>query len=140
MALRLAYTGIRVKDMTASLRFYTEVLGMEIVDPLQSTPPTDGQAVGLRSPGSAQLLELNWYMPGSRFGPTYANGEELDHLSFECNDLEATVAALEGRGVEILFRPKAIGGEIGWNEAFVKDPNGIWIELLQSKPLRTPVK
>ncbi len=128
-----AYTGIRVQDMAESVTFYTEVLGMEVVDPLQSTPPTEGQVVVLRSPGSSQLLELNWYRPGSRFGPPYATGEDLDHLAFECDDVTATVTALERQGVEVLFRSKEIGGGIGWNEAFVKDPNGIWIELLPRK-------
>jgi len=132
-SLALTYTGIRVRDMAESLTFYTELLGMEIVDPLQSTPPTEGQVVILRSPGSSQRLELNWYQPGSRFGPPYSTGEDLDHLWFECDDLLATIAALERRGVEVLIRPNEIGAGIGWNEGFVKDPNGIWIELLQRK-------
>ena len=128
-----AYTGIRVRDMAESVRFYTDVLGMEVVDPLESTPPTEGQAVILRSPGSAQRLELNWYKPGSRFGSPYFAGEDLDHLCFECDDVSATVTALERRGVEVMVRPKEIGADMGWNEAFVKDPNGIWIELLQAR-------
>jgi lactoylglutathione lyase len=128
-----AYTGIRVRDIADSIRFYTEVMGMEVVEPLQSTPPTNGKVATLRSPGSSQSLELNWYEPGSRFAPLYSTGEELDHLAFECDDVRATVSALERRGVEVLFRPKEIGGELGWNEAFVKDPNGIWIELLPRK-------
>jgi catechol 2,3-dioxygenase-like lactoylglutathione lyase family enzyme len=128
---RFAYTGIRVREVAESLRFYTELLGMEIVDPLQSTPQTRGQVVILRSPGSSQLLELNWYEPGSRFGPKYSNGEELDHLCFECDDVEATVAALQHEGVTVIIRSKEIEG---WDEAFVKDPNGIWIELLPREP------
>jgi len=133
MQFRMTYTGIRVKDIEDSLRFYTEILGMQVVEPLQPTPPTEGQVVTLRSPGSAQVLELNWYAAGSRFGNPYSNGEELDHLSFECDDLAGAVRELELRGVEVTVRPKEIGAEAGWNEAFVKDPNGIWIELLQTR-------
>src|SRR3989442_15955320 len=70
---RLKYAGIRVKDMDESLRFYTEVLGMEVVEPRDRTPPTEGEVVTLRSPGGQQLLELNWYAEGSRFGPPYTN-------------------------------------------------------------------
>ena len=66
MAVRLAYTGVRVRDMPASIRFYTELLGMEVVQALESTPATQGQVVVLRSPDSSQLLELNWYEPGTR--------------------------------------------------------------------------
>ena len=103
---------------------------MQMVEPLASTPQTDGQVVTLRSPDSAQLLELNWYEPGSRFGTAYLNGEDLDHLAFECDDLEGAIRELAQRGIEVVFRLKEIDG---WNEAFVKDPNGIWIELLQAK-------
>lgn len=134
MVVRLGYTGIRVRDMQTSLRFYTEILGMELVHKLEATPPTHGQAAVLKSPGSTQLLELNWYEPGSRFGTPYDNGEELDHLGFECDDVASTVAELEAKGVDVLIRPREIGGEVGWNEAFVKDPNGIWIELVPSQP------
>ncbi len=133
MTLRFGYTGIRVRDMAESIRFYTEVLGMEIVEPVQPTPPTRGKVAGLRSPESAQLLELNWYEPGSRFGPPYSNGEELDHLAFECDDVERVVRQLESKGATVRVRPREIGDEIGWTEAFVEDPNGIWIELIPMK-------
>ena len=129
----MTYTGIRVKDMEESVRFYTEVLGMKLVEAVQPTPPTQGKVATLQSPESAQLLELNWYEPGTRFGLPFTNGEDLDHLAFECDDLAAAVAELELKGVEVTVRPKEIGGCAGWNEAFVKDPNGIWIELLQRK-------
>jgi len=135
MAFRLVYTGLRVRNIERSLRFYTEILGMEVVDPLESFEPTRGKAVTLRSPGSSQLLELNWYEEGSRFGTAYVNGEELDHLGFEVEDLQGAVERLEEKGVEIVVRPGTIGGDIGWREAFVKDPDGIWIELVhRNKP------
>ncbi len=132
-AYRLNYTGIRIKDMDESLRFYTEVLGMRVVEQRERTPPTDGEVATLKSPGGDQVLELNWYVEGSRFGPPYINGEELDHLGFDVEDLDAAIADLSQKGVEVLVRPGEIGGIIGWREAFIKDPNGIWIELLQRK-------
>jgi lactoylglutathione lyase len=127
---RFIYTGIRVRDMDESLRFYTERLGMEVVDKREQTPPTEGEVVTLRSPHGVQRLELNWYAEGSRFGPPYSNGEDLDHLAFEVDDLDGALAELATKGVEVLIRPGEIGG---WREAFIKDPDGIWIELLQRK-------
>ncbi|HTP54888.1 MAG TPA: VOC family protein [Thermoplasmata archaeon] len=133
MRFRMTYTGIRVKNMEESLHFYTEILGMQVVEPLESTPPTEGKVVTLRSSESGQTLELNWYAEGTRFGTAYSNGEELDHLAFECEDLDRAIGDLEKRGIEVIVRPIEIGAEVGWNEAYVRDPNGIWIELLQSK-------
>jgi lactoylglutathione lyase len=130
---RLIYTGIRVKDMDESIRFYTEFFGMKVVDKRERTPPTEGEVVTLRSPGGRQVLELNWYAEGSRFGPPYTSGEELDHLAFDVDDLDAAIGELSRKGVEILIRPGEIGGVGGWREAFVSDPNGIWIELLPRK-------
>jgi lactoylglutathione lyase len=129
MRFRMSYTGIRVQDMEESLRFYTGILGMQVVDPLVPSSATEGKVVTLRSPDSTQLLELNWYESGSRFGPPYSNGEDLDHLAFECDDLSDALGELEERGIKVVYRLQETGG---WNEAFVQDPNGVWIELLQA--------
>src|SRR2546425_10556499 len=112
--------------MDESLRFYTGVLGMGVVDKRQRTPPTKGEVVTLRSPGGDQLLELNWYAEGSRFGLPYVNGEELDHLAFDVDDLDGAIAELSRKGVEVVIRPGEIGGGRG---GFVKEPHGIWVEV-----------
>lgn len=128
MIPRMTYTGIRVKSMDESIRFYTEVLGMQLLE-RKLTPQTHGELATLKSQGSEQVIELNWYAHGSMFGASYENGSEIDHLGFEVDNLEAWIQELEAKGVKILVRPYEIGG---WNEAFIEDPNGIWIEFLQS--------
>jgi lactoylglutathione lyase len=135
MPVRFRYVGVRVVDMKPSLEFYTKALGMEVVSPLETTAHAQGRHVELRSPDSSQLLELNWYAPGSRHGPEYVNGEDLDHLAFECDDVGRTVEELTRRGVEVLIRPREVGE---WEEAFVQDPNGIWIELLSRRAQTRP--
>jgi lactoylglutathione lyase len=117
--------------MEESLRFYTEVLQMEPVEKLQKTEATKGQVVTLKSKDSQQLLELNYYENDSPFGTEYKQGEELDHLAFDVEDLVSTVEALRKQGIEIIAEPYSIGKQYGWKEAFVRDPNGIWIELLE---------
>jgi lactoylglutathione lyase len=125
----MIYTGIRVKDMDESIGFYTGTLGMTVTERLE-TPQTRGEVATLKSPDSEQVLELNWYEEGTKFGTPYVNGSEVDHLAFEVEDVSEWVRELEAKGVKILFRIHEIGG---WNEAFVEDPNGIWIEFLQRK-------
>jgi lactoylglutathione lyase len=129
MPPRMIYTGIRVKDMDQSIAFYTEVLGMKLVE-RQKTPQTEGEVATLKSADSEQELELNWYKEGSRFGTPFANGSEVDHLGFDVENLDDWIGSLEKKGINILVRIREIGG---WNEAFIEDPNGIWIEFLQRK-------
>ncbi len=133
MNFRFIYTGIRVKDMDESIKFYTEVLGMEIAVKRERTEPTKGEGVTLKSPDSNQLLELNFYENDSPFYAPYRNGEDLDHLAFDVENLEGAISDLRKKGIEIVVEPYQIGAAAGWKEAFIKDPNGIWIEFLQRK-------
>ncbi len=130
LGFRFIYTGIRVQNMDESIRFYTEVLGMNVIGERERTEPTKGEAVSLKSPTSEQTLELNYYEEDSPFYAPYVAGEGLDHLAFDVADIRATVKRIKEQGIEVLVEPYTIGG---WSEAFVKDPNGIWIELLQRK-------
>jgi lactoylglutathione lyase len=129
MPPRMIYTGIRVKDMDESIAFYTEVLGMKLLG-REKTPQTQGEGAMLKSPDSEQVIELNWYAEGSKFGDPYVNGSEVDHLGFDVENLAEWMGELEAKGAKILVRPHEIGD---WNEAFIEDPNGIWIEFLQRK-------
>jgi len=119
--------------MDESIKFYTEVLGMEVAEKRERTEPTKGEGVTLKSPDSNQLLELNFYESDSPFYAPYRNGEDLDHLAFDVENLEGAISDLRKKGVEIVVEPYQIGAAAGWKEAFVKDPNGIWIEFLQRK-------
>lgn len=125
MRARFRYTGIRVRDLERSLAFYTNVFGMKIIG--RGTMPHGGQYVHLRTPGSQQRLELNWYPPGSRFYSPYRGGEELDHLAFVVDDVRAAFRELVRRGVAVAVDPAHSKG----TEVYVKDPDGIWIELLE---------
>lgn len=95
--------------MEESIRFYTPVCGMELADLRQIAEPTSGEVVGLKNPGSEQLLELNRYREGTRFGPSHKSGDDLDHLGFDVDDLDEVLRKLEGKGVKVTIRPGEIG-------------------------------
>lgn len=124
MKIRFRYTGIRVRDLERSVRFYTRVLGMKETG--RGTMPHGGRYVNLGSPGSAQRLELNWYSPGSRFYSRYRNGDELDHLSVTVDDVGKAFKELVRKGATVAVAPADSQG----TEVYVRDPDGIWIELL----------
>ncbi len=120
------YAGIQVRDMDRSVAFYRDLLGMEVLR-RQKVPETGGEWAELRSGGSEQLLELNWYPEGSRhFRGPYRNGDELDHLAFECEDVARAYEELAARGAGRGL-PPFLEGDM-WL-AYVVDPDGIWIEL-----------
>lgn len=126
MNYRLYYAGIRVRDLDRSLDFYTKVLGMKVVN--QGTMPHGGKFVHLKSPRGTQRLELNWYPKGSRFHTKYQKGEELDHLAFVVEDVGKAYKELVGKGAGVAVKPSQAEG----TEVYVKDPDGIWLELLKA--------
>ena len=121
MKANFAYTGIEIRDLERSIKFYTENLDMKLVR-RSKIPETSGEIAELRSPDGHQLLELNWYAGHNR----YRSGDELDHLAFDVEDVDKALAQLKAQGVEVAMEPFDEGeGRL----AFVKDPDGIWIEL-----------
>jgi len=129
MRYTLSYVGLQVRDLDRSVAFYRDLLGMT-AGARTAIPETGGAIVELRSPGSATVLELNWYPGGSAYfkGP-YRNGDELDHLAFGCDDVEAAHKELLAKGARAGLPPFPEGGT---TLAYVQDPDGIWIELFQN--------
>lgn len=142
------HTMLRVKDPEASLRFYTHVFGMELLEQKEMAAGeftlyflacTEGDTV----PGDADtrqqyrsaregVLELthNW---GTENDPDfqYHNGNDepqgYGHICFTVPDLTAAVAWMDENNVEFQKRPE--DGRMN-NIAFVRDPDGYWIELV----------
>jgi len=126
--MKFTNTGIRVKDLKRSIEFYTETMGMK--EAQRGEMRTGGIFVQFKSKGSQQLLELNYYPPGKKFYEEYVEGSELDHLAFWCKDVRRSYEKVLAGGATSAIEP--------WDEgdytlAFVKDPDGIWIELIGKK-------
>ena len=119
------YAGIRVRDLKKSIRFYKEIMGMRVTR--RGTMPHGGKYVALRSRGSAQELELNWYPKRSKFYSNYKRGDELDHLAFGVGNVTTALEQLISKEIEVAVSPSKAKGI---TEVYVKDPDGIWIELL----------
>jgi lactoylglutathione lyase len=124
MRARLSYTGIRVKDLDASIEFYTKVLGMR-AGPREKMGETGGIVVDLVTGDASHPLELNYYEEGSPFDGEYGAGEELDHLGFKVDDLDLAVAEALKAGFPVVQEIKTATNR--W--VYIRDPNGIWIEL-----------
>jgi len=130
----LNYSGIRVTDLTRSLKFYTELFGLTEVARGDLSSRGMGIFVLLQDPWSGQKLELNWYPPDSKFAVPYRPGDALDCIGFRVADLPHLLDQLRRAGVEKAERAgESADFEITGDHrvAFVKDPDGNWITLLE---------
>lgn len=130
MKFTFGYTGIRARDLDATVRFFTRGLGMKEVG-RSTIPETGGTVVNLSSEGKEHVLEVNWYPPGSAFDAPYVAGEALDHLCFEMPRgvrLEDAIVHLEKHGGTLRIKPFSEGGG---RIAYVDPPDGHTIELYE---------
>jgi lactoylglutathione lyase len=125
---RYLHTSIFVNDMQASIEFYTEKLGLRLLDgPYHYPGNADMAFVGENWDAYIELVyDLEEH-------PPYELGNRYEHLAIEVDgDLERYVADLRSKGVKILKDPKrSPGGSRAI--AFIEDPNGIPVELLEPR-------
>jgi lactoylglutathione lyase len=119
----LEYTGIRVRDLERSRRFYSDGLGL--VPGKTGRMPAGGVWLEMTDPESHVILELNFYPDN----PPYREGDELDHLGFRVENIETALARLVSMGARVRI-PAFRGMET--RLAFVSDPDGVWIELSEA--------
>jgi lactoylglutathione lyase len=124
--VKFVYTGIRVKDLQKSVDFYTKVLGMREVG-RSDIPVAKGVVVSLESEEGGFNLELNYYKKGSEHNTRYTTGEGLDHLAFQVEDMERFLTFAKKMGYPVVAEMKTEKSR--W--AYIEDPNGIWIEIVQ---------
>lgn len=128
--MRYLHTMLRVRDLDAALDFFVNGLGLQ---ERKRTTHEKGRFtlvfLGTGTPGDNAEIELthNW----DETEP-YPTGRFFGHLAFEVEDLYATCARLEAKGVAVL-RPPRDG-----HMAFVKSPDGQSVELLQKGPALAP--
>ena len=129
--MKYLHTMVRVTDLDESLDFYCKHLGLEEI---RRKEHEKGRftLVFLAAPGDADAqveLTYNWDPE------TYDGGRNFGHLAYQVDDIYATCQQLVDSGVT-LNRPPRDG-----RMAFIRSPDGISIELLQSGdalPLQEP--
>src|SRR5579883_3456137 len=126
--MKYLHTMVRVTNLEQSLDFYCAKLGLK---ELRRTENEKGRftLVFLAAPGdeAAQVeLTYNWDPEA------YTGGRNFGHLAYAVEDIYATCQRLKDAGV-VINRPPRDG-----RMAFVRSPDNISIELLQSGPALPP--
>ncbi|HWO43406.1 MAG TPA: lactoylglutathione lyase [Candidatus Eisenbacteria bacterium] len=124
--MKFLHTMIRVNDLDESIRFYCDVLGMKL---LRRKDYPSGRFtlafVGFGAESENTVLELTYNWDTHR----YDLGNGFGHLAFGVDDIYKACDDLRAKGAKIVRDPgpmKHGGTEI----AFVEDPNGYRIELI----------
>jgi lactoylglutathione lyase len=117
---------MRVSDMEQTIRFYTGVLGLEVVE--RKTSPRGSHLAFLKTPNSDELIELTSFPPS---GPVKVQ-EDLVHLAFEVENLDQTMRELDEKGVPITDGPTQSSS--GSRFIFIDAPDGYEIELIERPP------
>ncbi len=118
--MKLAHTMIRVRDLEASIAFYSGFLGLNEV---RRKGMNDATLVFLADVDEHHYIELTY----NHDGRDYEAGDQFGHLAFHADDLEAVVSDVEARGWWYRRSQPDPGRYI-----FVKDPDGYDIEILQA--------
>jgi lactoylglutathione lyase len=122
--MELIHTCYRITNPEKSVAFY-EALGFEKRRELPIREEAINIFMGL--PGDDDRLELTY-----NFGvDSYELGTGYGHVALTVDDLDATLAKLAEQGIEP-ERPPYTVREGGSRLAFVKDPDGYRVELIES--------
>lgn len=126
--MEFLHTMVRVKDLTESLHFYCDQLGLEEVR-RKEVEAGRFTLVFLRSHNSNAEIELTYNWDQSE---DYTSGRNFGHLAFRVDNIYELCERLKKQGV-VINRPPRDG-----HMAFVKSPDGISIELLQKGEALAP--
>lgn len=124
--MKLLHTMIRVFDLEKSVRFYCDVLGFQL---RSRNEHEKGRftLVFLTPPGGGGEIELthNWDQD-----KPYTLGNGYGHMAFAVDSMDEVGKRLEAHGLKFSWGPgKTPSG--GGGMAFVEDPDGYEIELLE---------
>lgn len=127
--MRMLHTMLRVTDLDASIAFYTEVLGMQL---LRRRDYAEGRFtlafVGYGEESSHTVLELthNWDVESYELGDAYG------HIALGVADVYAACDEVRARGGKVVRDAGPMKGGTTVI-AFVDDPDGYKIELVEDR-------
>ena len=127
--MRILHTMLRVGDLQRSVKFYTEALGMKLLRTTERPEQKYSLAfVGYDSEDRTAVLELTYNYGVER----YEMGGAFGHIAIGVPDVASACARVRGAGGKVTREPGPVKGGTTVI-AFVEDPDGYKIELIQGK-------
>src|SRR3990170_5626309 len=126
------HTSIRTRNMDRSIDFYTRLMGLKLLS-RREIPQNNAEIAFLQDPkGKGAKLELTFYRKQKKFVQADYEDRLFDHLAFEIYDMKKTISIMQNEKVTITDEPFRLG-PAGSLIAFIEDPDGTLIELIERK-------
>jgi lactoylglutathione lyase len=122
--MKILHTCLNVTDLDRSIGFYTNEVGLKFIS-RREVKQNNAEIAFLKDNEGGALELTHW-----RDKKALAEGDNFDHIAFETDDINAKIAELRAHGVTIAMEPFSLHGSSS-RIAFVKDPDGNWLELIQ---------
>jgi predicted enzyme related to lactoylglutathione lyase len=139
--IRFSHVGICVRDMTESVRFYTEALGFTLTERYRMgdsvaalsevTAPIALEVQFMRKDNAVVEL-LRWELPGTEGEPArrFMNQLGLTHLAISVADVDDALDRITRHGGTVHQHTRVIIPE--GDHIYCTDPNGVRIEVIQT--------
>jgi lactoylglutathione lyase len=125
--LRILHTCLNVADLDRSINFYSKQLGLKLTR-RREIKQNNAEIAFLEDQKGGAIELTHW-----RDKSSVKEGDNFDHIAFEVDDVTIAVNRLRGSGVAIAMEPFSLQGSSS-KIAFIKDPDGNWLELIQQSP------
>ncbi|MBT5166159.1 MAG: lactoylglutathione lyase [Nitrosomonadales bacterium] len=125
--MRILHSMIRVNNLEESIKFYTQVLGMNLLREKEYPEGKFSLAfLGYGKETEETVIELTYNWDKSE----YEHGNAFGHIAIEVDDIYQFCEEIKGKGANIIRDPGPMMGS-KLVLAFIEDPNGYKIELIE---------
>jgi glyoxylase I family protein len=128
------HVGMTSRDAERTIAFYCDLLGLRLA--LRKSQPS-GELLFLDAGGGMLEIMIPAAAGLDRSRDVLPTEAGMRHLTFAFSDVDAMLAKLEAAGVDVVERPRdAHNREMVKRVAFVRDPDGIIVELIERAETR----
>lgn len=127
--MKFLHTMVRVSDIEKSLKFYQEILGLKL-DRKKELGSKGATLYFLTDETGCCEIELTYNHEAPECG--YELGTQFGHFAFAVDNMDEFAEKLKNHGYDFEREPYRLT-EVGSLIAFIKDPDGMMIELIEKK-------
>jgi len=125
------HASIRTSNMERSIDFYSRLLGLKLIN-RREIKETHAEIAFLQDPQKKGcVLEITFYCNQKKFSQPEYEERLFDHLAFDVKDMKEAIDELRKEKISIVDEPFELA--TGTTIAFIEDPDGTLIELIERK-------